>query len=324
LLLTGLALVMVKSATADQPRTRTLNYDVDKREWVEQPPPPPGTPAGDLHAVRVEIKEGNDRRALQRIDKLVKKYGTDHPIYPGVMIAKAEALIGRDDYDKAHLLLQEFLSRYGGMALTDDALRLEFVIAEAYLKGAKRKWLGMGLLPGKDLAYQILDEISVDYPDTRLAELAIKTKADHLFQSGDYALAELEYSRLGRDYPRSRYHQFSLRRGAESALASYGGIDFDEAALIEGAERYNEYRRHYAGAADREGVGLILASIREQRAEKEFSIGAYYERTDHLTSAIFYYRSVIRNWPDTIGATKAASRLELLGATEPVATVGGS
>ena len=85
-----------------------------------------------------------------------------------------------------------------------------------------------------------MDEISVDHSDSRLAELAIKTKADHMFRKGDHLMAELEYARLIREHPQSRYHQFALRRGAEAALASYGGVDYDEAALIEAEERYRE------------------------------------------------------------------------------------
>jgi len=56
------------------------------------------------------------------------------------------------------------------------------------------------------------------------------------------------------------------------------------------------------------------------RAEKDFLIGQYYDRTDHPGSAIFYYQGVRNGYPETIAAAKAALRLELLGVLEPVAT----
>jgi outer membrane assembly lipoprotein YfiO len=316
LLPAAVGLIIAGASRADQPRTRSLTYDPEKKEWVESPPPRPGTPEGDLHTIRILVKDGEYAKALRGVNSFIKIYGESDPVYPGVMIAKAEALIGQRNFHRAHLVLQEFFAEFGGMALTADALRLEFVIAENYLKGVKRKWLGLRILSGKDLAYRTLDEITVDYPDSRLAELAIKTKADHMFQQGDHMLAELEYGRLMREYPRGRYYPFALRRSAESALASYGGVEYDEAALIEAEERYRDYHRQYPGPANREGVGLIMTSIREQRAEKEFSIGDYYERTKHLSSAVFYYQSVVKDWPDTIAARKAAARLELLGVTE--------
>jgi len=308
-----------RSTDAQQPRIRTLVYEPKQKEWVEQPPPPVGTAEGDLYAIKVQIHEGRYRKALSAVKTFVKKYGTGEPLYPEALIAKAEALIGLKEYDKAHAVLQAYLGEFGGMTLTAEALRLEFVIAETFLSGVKRKvWL-IFRVSGEDLAYQILDEISADHADSPLAELAVKTKADHLFKVGDHALAELEYARVLRDYPRSRYQQFALGRSAESALASFAGVEYDEAALVEAEERYNDYRLRYRPQADREGVGLILDSIREMRAEKDFLIGQYYDRTDHPGSAIFYYQGVRNGYPETIAAAKATLRLELLGVLEPVA-----
>jgi outer membrane protein assembly factor BamD (BamD/ComL family) len=297
-----------------QPRSRLLTYDSERKDWVETPPPAPGTAEGDLHAIRTLIKDVEFRKALAAIKKFVKTYGQSHVLYPDALIAKAEALIGRKDYHKAHLTLQEFLNQFAGMGLTSEALRLEFVIAETYLAGAKRKVMGLPLLSGEDLAFGILDEISVDYPEAELAELAIKTKADYLFRKGEHSLAELEYSRLLREFPQSRYHQFCFRRSAEAALASFQGIDYDDTALIEAEERYRDYQRAYPAAAQHEGVDLILDGIREARAEKEFTVGQYYERTDHLRSAVFHYDLIRQRWPDTLAATKATSRLQLIGA----------
>lgn len=309
--------------SAEEPtqRLRTLTYDSQKKDWVEEAPPPAGTSEGDLYAIRTELKEGRHRTALSAVTRHIKKYGKEDSTYPQAILVQAEALIGLKSYDKAHKLLQEFLSEFGGMSLTSDALRMEFVIAETWLGGVKRVVWGIFRVSGEEKAYEILDEISSDYPDERIAELAIKTKGDHLFRIGEHALAELEYGRLLRDYPRSRYHQFAMGRTAESALASFEGVDYDEAALIEAEERYNDYRKQYRAAADAEGVGLILDSIREMRAEKDFEVGRYYERTEHFASAVFYYRSAKNNYGETVAASRAAARLELLGTGQPVASV---
>lgn len=320
-----LALVILAGAfasvEAQQPRTRTLKYDASRREWVELPPPPPGTAEGDLHQIRMLIADGDHRAVLSSVKRSLKLYGTSSPHYPDLLIAKAEALIGRREYHEAYTVLEQFLNEFGGTKLTPEALRLEFVIAETYLTGVKRKIWGFRWLSGEDIAYQILDDISVNYPNSRYAEFAIKTKADDLFRKGRHGLAELEYARLLRDYPQTRYHRYALRRSAEAALASFAGVEYDDAALIEAEERYRDYRARYGRVAEREDrVIEILDAIRERRAEKEFSIGAYYERTGHVSSAVFYYQSVRAQWPDSVAATKAVTRLELIGAPGPVAT----
>lgn len=321
-LLAGLLLAGLQPAAAQQPRTRTLSYDSERKTWVEQPAPSPGTAAGDLHAIRARIKEGKYRAAVSEVKKFVKKHGQSDPLYAKAMIAKAEALIGLRGYYKAYETLEAVLAEFDDGALTSEALRLEFIIAEAYLGGAKRKLLGIPLLSGEDLAYRILDEMTTDRPDSRLAVLAIKTKAEHMFRKGDHELAELEYSQLLREHTQSRYYPLALRRSAEAALAGFGGVDYDQAALAEAADRYGEYRARFPMRAEREGVGQILDGIREKHAEKDYSIGIYYERTRHFSSAVYYYQWVKQHWPETIAATKAANRLQLLGALKP-ATSGG-
>lgn len=299
-------------------RTRTLTYDQTRKSWIEQPPPQPGTAEGDLFEIRQQVKAGEYGPALSACQQFLNQYEDDEVAQAGGLIIQAEALIGQRAFFQAHQTLQTFLARFGGGSLTVEALRLEHVIAETYLTGVKRKLFGLRLISGEELAFDILDEITNDYPDLRIAELALKTKADYLFLNGDHSLAEIEYEELNRRFPRSRYHQHALRRSAESALASFGGVPYDGAALIESEERYREYRQRYPQEAAREGVDLVLDRIRELRAEKDFSIGQYYERTDHLTSAIYYYQLVGDDWPDTIAAAQALRRLELLGQRDSV------
>lgn len=312
----GVLGTLAAPAVGQQRGTRTLTYDRDRRELVEVPPPPAGTPEGELHAIRRMIADEAFSEALDATKAFEKRYSQDDAYFPAVMIARAEALIGRRDFDKAHKLLQEFLNRFAGLDLTSEALRLEVIIAETYLTGVKRKFLGLRILDSEDTAFEILDDVSVGYPNESIAPLAIRIKADYLFRTGEHALAELEYARLIREYPRHRYHQPALKRSAEAALASFRGIPYDEAALIEAGERFHDYRLRYPSAADRDNVALILQNIAAFRAEKEYAIASYYERTRHLSSAVFYYQSIVRNWPDSIAAGKARLRLAVLGVGE--------
>ena len=74
--LTGVASAMLpEAANAQQPRTRTLTYDPDRKTWTEVPPPPSGTAEGDLHAIQVQIKNGEYRSALTAIKGFIKRYG---------------------------------------------------------------------------------------------------------------------------------------------------------------------------------------------------------------------------------------------------------
>jgi len=304
-------------ASGPPDRAESLQFDPASGRWIAQAPPVPGTADGDLRIARALHAGGKHARAYRAIQKWFKAYGEDNALYPNAVLVRAKIRIARRDYYKAHQELQAFLSRYAGTEYVDQAIQLEFIIAERFLSGTRRKFWGVRLLKADDVGIAILDDLAVNYPDTTIAELAILTKAGYYFGVGDYTFAEHEYATLMSRFPRSRYTRKSLLQTAKASLASFAGIDYDDAPLIEAFERYRQYAAHYAGAAEQEGIGLILDDITETRASKELTIGDYYIRAGHQDAGVFYYQSTINNWPDSIAASRARDRLAAMGMPPP-------
>jgi len=314
----GICLVVAAGALAaradeGQRRRETLELDIDRGVWAEVAAPEAGTAEGDLQIIRQLQTEKKYRRAARAVRRWVKAYGSGHELYPRAALIDAEIAIARRDYYKAHVKLQEFLSTYGGTEFEEEALTQEFVIAEVFLSGTRRKFLGLRILKADDVGIAILDDIAANHPGTPLGELATVTKANHYFATGDFTMAEFEYNQLLENYERSRYSRPALLQGAHAALASFGGIEFDDAPLIEADERFRRYLTLYPGSAEQEGIGLLLANVVEQRAAKELSIGRYYARAGQPAAAEFYFRSTIEHWPDTVAALDAAELLDAGG-----------
>ena len=310
-------------AGADEPqpldRRETLEYDPQKGEWIEEAPAVPGTPEGDLRLARAAFSREEHRRALKMARRWIKEYGEAHDLYPRALLLECRAMIALRDYYKAHRKLDPFLNEYAGTEYANEAVTLEFVVAEVFLSGTKRKFLGIRFLKADDLALKILDDLSASYRDRDIAELATWTKARYYFRTGDFPIAEQEFNFLIQEFPRSRYARPAMLYSARSALANFAGVRFDEAPLIEAEERFGRYVALYPGSAEQEGVGVTLEQIAEQRAEKELTVGKYYEKTGHHDAAVFYYRSTIQHWPDSIAAVHAADRLVALGEMSPPA-----
>lgn len=302
---TSIAYAQEKGAT----RARRLRFDTDRGRWVDLPTPEPGTAAGDLAVARTAFAAREYKKASKSLKAWIKTYGADSELYPQALLLQARTAKARRNYYKAHGILKTLLADYTGTEVATEAAFEEYNIAEVFLSGVRRKLWGMRLLKADNLALDILDAIATRFPDSQLAERAIKRKADHYFRQGDFSLSEMEYSRLVQTFPRTRYRRYAMRRGAEAALASFRGVRFDDASLIEAEERYRLFAAQYRGAAEREGVGLILDDIRQKRASKEFEIGAYYQRTHHPEAAAAYYRSTMDLWPNTIAATRARTAL---------------
>lgn len=310
------------AANAESPPGTKYVYDAASGEWTPVESPRPGTPEGDL----LRAAQLNSRREYARAKSVLKKWiksnGTEHPQYGRALVTMADSEIGLRNFGRAHKLMKQFREEYQAHEALDDALQNEFVIAEAFLNGEKRKFLGVRMIPSRDLGVEILDEISTDFPDFRIAELAYKTKADSWFRNDDYRLAEDEYVRLIRKFPRSQWARYSLKRSADSALASFGGIQYDDAALIEADFRYRDYLNKYPVSGEQEGIGLLLQQIHESRGRKELAVGDYYAKVEQPRAANIYYQYVIDHYPDTVAASIAIQRIagapDTIDAPKPV------
>lgn len=303
-------------------RTHTVARDPATGEWGDAAPPDAGTPEGDLRLAREALVHRNYDRALRLVSEWERTYGKTHELSPAAVLVRTQAMIGQRRYEAARKILTRFVDEYDGTSYVHEALRQEFIIAEAFLGGAKRPLLWLPILPAEDMGLHILDDLSTGFPDDANSEAAVKTKADYFFRTGDHPLAELEYTRLLDEHPNGRYHAYALRRAADAAQASYAGVEYDEAPLIEAQQRYEEYAQRYPAEAASGGVGGIVEKIHQDRADKVLSFGRYYERTRHQRTAIYYYQILLKDWPDSVAAQKAKERLAILGA--PLEGVGAA
>jgi len=291
------------------PRAERLRFDAEHSDWVALPKPEPGTAAGDLALARLEFTSGNYKEARKRMLAWEKAYGDDNKYAPEALLLLAQSEKGVRHYHQSQQLLDRVVNEFRGSSVVPNALIEMFNIAEVYLSGVRRKFWGMRLLSTREVALDILDRIASEFPDSNLAELAIKTKGDYFFKRGEFALAQLEYDHLLQQFPASRYGRYAMRRSADAALANFAGVRFDAAPLIEAEDRYRLYTRSYPDQAERGGVGLILQDIREKRADKDLRTGKYYRKTGHAKAAEFYFRLVVSDWSGTIAAAKAAAML---------------
>lgn len=312
-------------AQDDESYAERSEFDPATGQWVTIAPPVPGTEDGDLELARSRLAKGEYKQAR----KLFKQWFKDYPEsarWPEALFYAADTEYSAEDAKphggdlmKAYRWYEELIEGWAGTELANRALRRELYIAEMFLfKGRKQRvWGGVLWLGAKDEALTMLDRIIDEWaPDTPIAERALRLKADYHFNAGEFEEAEMAYARLARDYPRGQYHRVAMRRSGESALARFPGVEFDDADLLEAEVYFQDFLRRYPTYAADAQVPQTLARIKESRAQKDYTIGRYYERTGRINSAAFYFRIVLEKWPATTWAVQAKRRLVALGAIE--------
>ena len=305
LLAAGITFVPVPAwGATDKPlppiqKVERLTYDEKTNTWVRTNPPVVGTEDGDLDLARQEMARQDYKPALKSLKAWIKKYGTSAARYAEALDLKASAELETGEYRAAHEDFQALLNQYGGSGLAEGALQSDFRVAEQYLAGKRRKaWGGLLRIKDREAGVKILDDIAANYPDTQLAELAQLTKADYYFARGEFALAEQEYATFAKTYPQSRYHPKTLLRSAESALATFPGVKFDDKGLIEAQERYTQFAKIYPAQAQDFDVAVTLDDIAIKRADKTLEVGKFYQKTKKISAACYYYRRTVKRWPE--------------------------
>lgn len=291
-----------------------LTFDEKTGRWVRTPDPVPGTEDGDLDIARQWLAREDYAQALEVVDDWIDTYGEESLRHPEALYVKATAHLELGDYRAANETYQKLLDDYPGSEYAERALSGEFRVAEQYLAGKRRKAL-WGLLRVRDRegGIKIMDDIMANYSDTPLAEAAQLSKAEYYYSRGEFELAEDEFATFAGQFPNSRYHQYALLQSARSALASFPGVKFDDAALVEAQERFGQFRRLYPEASQQQGVPVLMDEIAAKRAEKSYDIGRFYERTGQHGAARYYYRATVRRWPGTPAGVLAENRLVAMG-----------
>lgn len=310
------AAMAFQSGAAAHSDERLVNVVKDPAtgEWKEVAALEVESSEGRLREVAAAISESRFKDALKLLKNWLNSYGESDIQYPAYLILRGRALLGAKEYYEAHKTLEAFLNEFPSSPRVGEAVDMEVVIAEVFLSGVNRKFLGLPILPAEDEGLQILDRISVDFPEDAAAVMAIKDKADFFFyQTGEHDFAELDYVRILTEHPGSRYEAYALKKAADSALATFKGSAFDDAPLIEAKARYEQYRRAYPDPARQEGVEATLEAIREKMALKPFEKGRFYERIGHPKTAVYFYQKALKDWPNTVAASRSRGRLIALG-----------
>jgi outer membrane assembly lipoprotein YfiO len=284
----------------------------DGKEWKTAVPAKPGSPEAAIEEIRVAVKNNENSEALDLSEKFLKTHGGSI-LSEEVLNLSGIAAMQNGQYWKAYHWFEQQVATYPSGQFFERALTREYDIAEAYLNGRRRRvWKGMFRLKAYSEGLDILTQISVHTPGTSLAEKALTRMADYYFEDEQYPEAVQAYDEFVRQSPHSSRRPYAMLQAARACLLAYRGIEFDQATLIDAAERYRVFAQAFPKAAKQENVRGILREIRLAQAHKLFHAGKFYERIGQPKAAAFYYAQCIRQYKDTHWSDSARGRLDLL------------
>lgn len=281
-------------------------------EWVSPTPAEPGTPEGDLAILRQMVADGQNKRVVKLVEEFLVSHG-DSPACEEAMNLAGQSLIDRGEYWNAYKWYERQISTYPNGAFFERALDREYLIADAFVNGRKRKAMKIFRVPADQDGVDMLLRISTHCPGTPISERALLRVADYHFSRGEYPEAIACYEDFMKSNPLSEHRKFAMLQVARAYLLNYRGVRWDSSPLLDARKRYQLFAQAYPRDAEKENVEGILEEIRLGLAQKAYETGRFYERTKYPRAAAFYYKKTIEEYSDTHWANSARGRLDMLG-----------
>src|SRR5207253_4944771 len=120
------------------------------------------------------------------------------------------------------------------------ALQRQYEIADAYLGGYKRRFLGIALFGAEDEAVEMLYRIQQRSPGSPLAEKALLRTGDYYYKDSEFDFAADVYAVFVHSYPRSPEVPKVKLRQAFSYYAQFRGLKFDATPIIDARQQLVE------------------------------------------------------------------------------------
>jgi outer membrane protein assembly factor BamD (BamD/ComL family) len=255
-----------------------------------------------------DLRDGYTATVIDNAKAWVKD-NPKHPLMPQVLLLHGDAEVLRGNKYGALYPYEDLLNNYPASDLYLPTLEREFNLADAFLNGYKRKFLGLRILPVTEDAIELLDRIQDRQRGSAIAEQAGLRIADYYFNDGKFPEAIDAYSDFLKRYPYSQFTRKAEVRRAEASLGNFRGLLFDFTPLYDARERLATISDAFPQSAENLQVKAVDDRIYQLEGQKDLEIARYYYRAGKKYASAYYYRRVIANWPDTAFAESARKEL---------------
>ena len=208
----------------------------------------------------------------------------------------AEIYYQQDDRLTAFYHLDELMDKYPSSRFFAAALQKQYEIADAFLSGYKRRFLGLHILPAEEEGIEMLYRVQERSPGSALAERAAPFGRLLLPQFAVRSCRGCVW-RIRPRLPRSPDVSYVKLREAFSSLAQFRGVRYDATPLLDARSQFLEVLDKYPDLAAQENVKDRVERIDNTLADKLYVTGDFYTRTHKPAAAAYVYRYMLQKYP---------------------------
>jgi len=301
------------------PALAQTQYELDAAgHWVAKPGAPAAPTDADtatINKARELLADNKPWRAKSILSDWLDEHETgNHPLLAEAYLLRGDAVLADGNEFEALYDYEQVCREYPGSEEFVKALEREYDIADKYIHGFKRKWLGIRMTGATDIGEELLVRVQERLPGSRLAEQAALELADYYYRERDLKMAADAYEIFATNFPKSESVGLAKERRIYANIARFQGPDYDASTLTDARVLIEQYAKDDPAAARKAGLSdALVARLDESGGAQVLEKARWYLRRNDLVSARFVLQRVVEKHPQTVAARTALRMLEQRG-----------
>ena len=276
---------------------------------------------------RTTMQEGKQLFLEKKYKESAAKFATaadrwpDSPLEEDALFLKGESEFFSDLYSKAHDTYGGLLKKYSNTRYLDTVMARQFALGRYWeqMYDKSPSWPVTPNVTDKSrpmfdtfgYAVQAYERVRLNDPTGPLADDSLMALGNAYFRRGRFEDAAYNYDLLIKEYANSEFQARAHLLGLQAKMRVYQGTTYVQGPLNDAQKLADNTLNQYGNrlGPERERVTTARAQILEEKANRDYSMGQYYENRAYYGAAKMYYKGLIDEYPGTEKAKEAKVRL---------------
>ncbi|MGH7132415.1 MAG: outer membrane protein assembly factor BamD [Phycisphaerales bacterium] len=267
----------------------------------------PGTDAAIITQARKLLAEDRPAAAKELLDAWIERNDfTGNRLLPQAYLLRGDATSADGDEYQALYDYEQVIKAYPGSPEFIIAVEREVEIANRYLHGLDRKWLGMRIANAEDVGVELMVRSQERMPGSRLGERASIELADYFYRERELSAASDAYELFEKNYPTSQYKPFAMERRIYANVARFKGPRYDTRPLTDARVLTRRFVNAYPARAAETGLNdALIVRIDDSAAESMWVAADWYFQRGDEPGGRYTLKRLVAKYPQSAAAERA-------------------
>lgn len=282
------------------------------KKWKNPQYSPLATPSLQMEKAQEKLENGRHKSALKEFKKILVHFpdsmeAADAQYYIGVCWENL-----RNPF-RAFEEYQKVIDTYPNSKRIQDIVSRQYDIGEYFLNREPKKWLGLSLSAlSEHPSLEIFRKVVKNAPYSEYAPRAQYKLGLLYLKLRRYEEAKDALQTLLDNYPDSEWAEAGRYQLAMAGAKASSGVEYDNANRKEALKNFSDFLEKHPDTELSKEAEKHFSGLREEEAKKQYDIARFYEKQNKISSAVVYYKDLVKKYPDTEHAQKAEEKLKEL------------